>query len=257
MNSLTFDYSIDLGTAGAMFPRQKAYYVSVDSGSDIFTGEHLPGQYVLRSWVNDVTPPTLRVLTTRVARGRPTIAARVLDSGAGVDPLSLAIGYHGVLVGAAAYDPVSGLALFPIPTQAPKLDAARTTMVFQASDFQEAKNVNTTGANVMPNTRFATAKLRVVSGPAVSWLLPDPRVCLPRKTTRLAVAASSTGRIKSVVFFRDGRRRIARGTTPGAGLYVADWHARGAQRGKHTFVAVVTAASGAHATAKLTVRLCK
>jgi hypothetical protein len=256
VNSLTFDYSIDIGAAGAMFPRQKAYYVAVDSGSDIFTGEHLPGQYVLRSWVNDVTPPSLRVLTTRVAAGRPTIAARVLDAGAGVDPLSLVIGYRSVLVGAAAYDPVSGVVLFPLPAQAPKVTGPRTTMAFQASDFQETKNVNTTGANVMPNTRFASVKLRVVNGPAVSWLLPDARACLPRRTTRLAVDASSTGRIASVVF-RDGKRRIERGTTQGAGLYVADWKARGARRGKHVLVTVVTAASGAKASAKLTVRLCK
>jgi hypothetical protein len=129
-------------------------------------------------------------------------------------------------------------------------------MAFQASDFQETKNVNTTGANVMPNTRFASVKLRVVNGPAVSWLLPDARACLPRRTTRLAVDASSTGRIASVVF-RDGKRRIGRGTTQGAGLYVADWKARGARRGKHVLVTVVTAASGAKASAKLTVRLCK
>jgi minor extracellular serine protease Vpr len=256
VNPLTFDFKIDIGAAGAMFPRQKAYYVAVDSGSDIFTGQHLPGQYLLRSWVNDVTPPRIKVLTTRVARGRPTIAARVLDAGAGVDPLSLAIGYRRVLVGAAAYDPVSGLTLFPIPAQAPGFVARRTTTDFEASDFQESKNVNTTGSNIMPNTQFATVKLRVVNGPAVSWLVPDSRACIPRRTIRLGVAASAPGKVRSVVF-RDGRRRIARGTTQGAGLYVGDWRARRARRGKHVLVAVATTAKGTKASARLAVRLCK
>jgi subtilisin family serine protease len=255
VNPLTFDFKIDLGVAGAQFPRQKAYYVSVDSGSDIFTGQHLPGQYLLRSWVNDVTPPTIRVMTTRVARGRPTIAARVLDSGAGVDPLSLVIGYRRVLVGAAAYDPVSGLVLFPIPTQAPTFLAPRTETDFAASDFQESKNVNTTGENVMPNTQFKTLKLRVVNRPAVTWLVPDPSACVKRATIRLGVAASAPGRIASVVF-RNGPRRIARGTSAGAGVYVADWRARGASLGKHTLFAVVKA-GGRSASAALSVRLCK
>src|SRR5207244_8596831 len=51
VNALTFDFAFDVGASAAVFPRQKAYYVSVDSGSDTFTGDHLPGQYVLRSWV--------------------------------------------------------------------------------------------------------------------------------------------------------------------------------------------------------------
>ena len=38
--------------------------------------ESLPGQYVLKAWVNDLTPPTLKLVTTRVAAGRPTIVAR-------------------------------------------------------------------------------------------------------------------------------------------------------------------------------------
>ncbi|HEX6702416.1 MAG TPA: S8 family serine peptidase [Gaiellaceae bacterium] len=256
VNGLTFDYRIDVGAAAAVFPRQKAYYVAVDSGSDVFTGQHLPGQYLLRAWVNDVTPPRIKVLTTRVARGRPTIAARILDSGAGVDPLSLAIGYRRVLVGAAAYDPVSGLALFPLPTQAPTLVSSRTTTDFVASDFQETKNVNTTGANIMPNTQFATVKLQVVDGPAVDWLLPNPSVCLKRGAIRLAVAASATGEVKSVDF-REAGRGVARGKSFGAGLYAADWKAGKAELGKHTLVAVAQTPAGDTASARLTVRLCK
>src|SRR2546430_13544223 len=41
------------------------------------------------------SPPVARVLTLRVAAGRPTIVARVLDAKSGVDPLSLTIAYNG------------------------------------------------------------------------------------------------------------------------------------------------------------------
>ena len=57
VNELTFDFGIDIGAAGASFPKVQRFYVSVDSGSDEFTHRSLPGAYVLRSWVNDVRPP--------------------------------------------------------------------------------------------------------------------------------------------------------------------------------------------------------
>ena len=121
VNALTYDYLDPISAAGSSFPRQQTFYVAVDSGRDRFTGQRLAGPYVLRSWVNDVTPPTLKLLTTQVAAGRPTIVVRSLDTQSGVDPLSLTIGYKGVLVGAASYDPISGIAVFPLPTSAPTL----------------------------------------------------------------------------------------------------------------------------------------
>ena len=64
---------------------------------------------MLRAWVDDVQPPLLGLLTSRVSAGRPTLAlARRSTAGAGVDPLSLVIGYGRALVGAAAYDPATG-----------------------------------------------------------------------------------------------------------------------------------------------------
>ena len=80
VNNLTIDYPLDIGAAGTVFPRTKAYYVAVDSGRDPFTGRSLAGSYVLRAWIDDVQPPLLGLLTERVAAGRPTIALRVLDS---------------------------------------------------------------------------------------------------------------------------------------------------------------------------------
>ena len=75
VNPLTFDYPLDVGAAGASSRGTKAYYVSVDSGRDQFTGRSLGGAYVLRAWVDDVSPPLLGLITTRVSAGRPTLVA--------------------------------------------------------------------------------------------------------------------------------------------------------------------------------------
>ena len=105
VNNLTIDYPLDIGAAATVFPRTKAYYVSVDSGRDQFTGRSLGGSYVLRAWVDDLQPPLLGLITSRVAAGRPTIALRVIDLGAGVDPYSLVIGYGRALIASGRVRP--------------------------------------------------------------------------------------------------------------------------------------------------------
>src|SRR3989442_6087618 len=151
-NELMSDFQVDIGAAGASFPKVQRFWIAVDSSSDAFTHRPLPGAYVLRSWVNDVTPPKIRLLTRRVTAGRPTIVARVIDKGAGVDPLSLVIAYRGVLVGAVLYDPTSGIAIFPLPQQAAAIPKGSTRAILTASDYQESKNVNSVGADILPNT---------------------------------------------------------------------------------------------------------
>ena len=44
VNELMYDFSVDIGSAGASFPKVQRFYVSVDSGSDDFTHRPLPGQ---------------------------------------------------------------------------------------------------------------------------------------------------------------------------------------------------------------------
>ena len=253
VNSLMSDFKVDVGAAGAAFPRQQAFYVAVDSGRDRFTGKLLAGSYVLRSWVNDVTPPSLRLLTTRVSAGRPTIVARATDAGSGVDPLSLTLGYRGILVGAGDYDPQTGLALLPLPDAAPALTPGTLRPRLTAADFQETKNVNTAGTNILPNTRFARSTLTVVDGPALTWLLPGG--CAPvGRTTRLVVTASSTKPVVAVRFF-EAPRVIAVRKTGGGGLYSSSWRPGGA--GPHRLTATVTDTAGRSYSADLTVRTCR
>src|SRR5919204_438862 len=254
-NELMFDYSIDIGAAGAAFPRQGQYYVSVDSGSDPFTQQAEPGRYVVRSWQNDLKPPAVKILTRRVGAGRPTIVARVLDAKSGVDPLSLVIGYRRVLVGAALYDPFSGLAIFPLPAAAPRVPAGKTRLQLEASDFQEAKNLETIGNNLMPNTTFKSIRLRGVQGPAVTWVSPRSGACAT-KNTALAVVASSNKKVRSVRFGVDGRR-IAVDRNGALDLFTATWHTAGAKRGHRVLTATATDAAGKRITARRSVRVCK
>ena len=76
VNPLTFDFGLAIGAAATVFPRLQRFYVSVDSAQDVYTGKPLRGRYRLRYWVNDLRPPKIRLLTRRVAAGRPTLAVQ-------------------------------------------------------------------------------------------------------------------------------------------------------------------------------------
>lgn len=254
VNNLTIDYPLDVGAAATVFPRAKAYYVAVDSGRDPFTGRPLGGAYVLRAWVDDLQPPLLGLLTTRVSAGRPTIALRVLDNGAGVDPYSLTIGYGRALVGATAYDPATGIAIFPLPAQAPVLRAGRRQLTASAADFQESKNVDSVGDELLPNTAFAAGPVRIVDGPTVTWLIPETSECVAARAG-LTALAGSTATVRSVRFF-DGRRLLATVRRGGAGLFTTTWRRGSAAKGRHTLRAIVTDARGRKAEARRSVRVC-
>jgi hypothetical protein len=255
VNNLMFDFLVNIGAAGASFPKVQRFYVSVDSGSDPFTHQPLPGNYILRSWVNDVRPPRVTLLTKRVAAGRPTLVARVVDPGAGVDALSLVIAYRGVLVGAAVYDPNSGVALFPLPRAAAKIRAGRTRAVLSASDLQETKNVSSLGGEIMPNTTFKPVTIRGVTGPAVSWVSPGENQCVGR-TVGLLVVAGSTKPIRAVRFFADGKQVAIdrRGTSD---VFTGTWRTGNAKKGRHVLTARATDAAGSTLSATLGVRVCR
>jgi minor extracellular serine protease Vpr len=260
VNALTFDYRVNIGSAGASYPRPKNYYIAVDAGRDPFTGELRAGSYIMRSWVNDVFPPFIQLLTTRVAAGRPTLAVRVIDGilgepASGVDPLSIAIGYRRVLVGAIAHDPVTGVAIVPLPGEAPALRPGKTSAAIIASDMQEAKNVNVIGPDPMPNTGVRRSRMNVVDGPALTWLAPERNECAERRA-RLLVLASSTARLRSVRFL-DGDQTIATDRRGAADLFAATWSTRGEERGRHTLRAVAIDSKGRQIDASRRVRVCR
>jgi minor extracellular serine protease Vpr len=249
-----FEYRIPVGAAGAVFAPAGRYYVSVDSGRNPYTGTSFAGHYVLRSWVNDVTPPRVRLITTSLAAGHPTLVLRALDSGAGVDPLSIIVAYGRTLVGAAAFDPATGLAIVPLPSQAPALSRGPVRLTLVAADYQEAKNVDTVGSSLLPNTAFAARTLHVGSGPTLYWLYPAAGECA-QPSTHLLVATSDTSSISSVRFY-DGKRRISTVSRSVAGLFPATWKTGRAVRGTHTLKAVLLDQAGRTAQAARTVRVC-
>jgi minor extracellular serine protease Vpr len=255
VNDLTFDAGVDVGAAGAQFPRLQKFYVSVDSRADPFTDKPLKGSYLLNAWINDVTPPSVRLLTTRVSAGRPLIVARATDAGAGVDPLSLVFNYNGVLIGASGYDPLSGIVLFGLPSQAPKLKAGKTRAILVASDYQEAKNIDTVGPELLPNTAFKRSTVKVVNGPTVTWIEPPANACALKHDDLTAVAGSTTKLVKAV--FSDGSHTIATATKGPGGVYQVAWSTAGLPKGKHHLTVTVTDRSGRHASAGRTVRVCK
>jgi minor extracellular serine protease Vpr len=254
------DFLFNTATAGGVFLPPGRYYVSVDSGRDPFTGRSLAGPYTLRSWVNDVRPPRVVLLTRTVGAGRPTIVARVTDAKSGVDPLSLQLrfgtgGFESFEVPAQSFDAATGIAVFPYPREAPRLETGSSFMRIVAADFQETKNINTEGANPIPNTRIFGIRLAVVNRPAVSWISPNRNACLPARA-KLQVVASSPSVISSVGFF-DGNRQIARVRRNTGGVYTFTWRTAGKRKGPHALRAVASDVAGRESESSRTVRICR
>ncbi len=255
VNALTYDANLDIGAAGAQFPRLQRFFVSVDSRTDPFTDKPMKGKYLLNSWVNDLTPPFVRMLTTRVSAGRPLLVGQAVDLGSGVDPLSLVIAYNKALVGASAYDPSTGLIVFGIPNAAPKFKPGKAAAIVSASDFQEAKNINTVGNDLFPNTAFLRSKITVVNGPTVTWIEPPAHVCA-LKNDRLVVVGGSNRRVKEVTF-RDNGKRIGADKGGGDGLYTIAWKTGKLKKGVHHLTATLRDSAGHRVAAGRKFRVCK
>ncbi len=242
-----------------MFLPPGRYYVSVDSGRDLFNGRSLAGPYTLRSWVNDVKPPTVRVITKTLSSGRPTIVAKITDAKSGVDPLSLQLFFgpskRQSTVGATLFDPVTGIAAFSVPRESLPLEAGTQFMQVVASDFQESKNINTDSDSPLPNTRFQGIRAEAVNRPTVTWVTPEKAKCLATRQ-KLLVVANDNVQISSVGFF-DGNREIGRVRKNVAGLYEMTWRTSGKRKGAHTLTAVASDVRGREAEAAQTVRICK
>jgi len=124
---------------GAVLPDPGTY----DFVFDTPTGAK-PGAFTFRFWIDDTSPPSIRLLGHRHTIGRP-IRIAVRDSGSGVDPSSL----HATIGGKSVrFRYVHGVLL--LPTKG--LRSGRRTIVVRASDFQETKNMEDVGP-VLPNTR--------------------------------------------------------------------------------------------------------
>ena len=253
------DFLYSIGTAGGVFLPPGRYFVSVDSGRDLFNGRPLAGRYTLRSWVNDVRPPTVRIITRTLSSGRPTIVAKITDAKSGVDPLALQLFFgpstRRTSVGATLFDPATGIASFSVPREALPLEPGTQFMQVVASDFQESKNINTDSDSPLPNTRFQGLRAEAVNRPTITWITPEKGKCLAARQ-KLLVVANDNVQISSVGFF-DGNRQISRVRRNVAGLYELTWRTGGKRKGVHTLTAVASDVRGREAEASQSVRICK
>jgi hypothetical protein len=133
--------------AGALSPMPGEYAVVFDSASRAGAG-----RFTFRYWVNDVTPPTLRLRTRSVARGR-AVRIGVVDAGAGVYPDSIIAIVDGSRIGATFRSGVVS-----IPTS--RLEPGTHRLRIRVSDYQESKNTENV-ARILPNTRWLAATFQV------------------------------------------------------------------------------------------------
>jgi subtilisin family serine protease len=112
------------------------------------------GAFTFRFWVNDTTPPSIRLLERSTIAGRPLRFA-VRDAGSGVDRRSLRVKVGGKRFPFFTY---SG-GVLSIRTKG--LPLGTHSVLVTASDHQETKNMEDVGP-VLPNTRVlrATVTLR-------------------------------------------------------------------------------------------------
>jgi hypothetical protein len=128
--------------AGALSPAPGPYAIVFDSATAAGAG-----RFTFRFWVNDVTPPTVRVRSRSVKRGA-ALRLTATDAGSGVYPRSLRVWVDGDEI-------VAKLLRGTIVVPTGKLGAGRHRLRVQVSDYQESKNTENV-ARILPNTRIVS-----------------------------------------------------------------------------------------------------
>src|SRR5581483_1429443 len=123
-------------------PSSRTYDVVFDT-----RGKSQAGPFTFKLWVNDTTPPVVKVLKSPAGR----VDLAVADPGSGVDPSSLS-----VLVDGAKHS----LSYSSGEVVISGLGAGEHRIELTVSDFQESKNMESFGG-ILPNTRVFRATVRV------------------------------------------------------------------------------------------------
>jgi subtilisin family serine protease len=125
--------------AGVVRPANGTYHVVFDSPT-----RSGAGRFRFRFWVDDRTPPRVRLVTRSVRRGLPVVAAAV-DRGAGVDPAAVYVQIDGGPFREASFRDGR------VRAGTSGLSRGRHRITFHVSDRQEAKNMENV-LRVLPNT---------------------------------------------------------------------------------------------------------
>jgi hypothetical protein len=145
INPYIDSYGATRPVAGAIRPGRGSYDIVFDSAG-------APAGFRFRFWIDDVTPPSVRLVAATAGRGG-RLQLVVADRGSGVDPQSLTAKVDGK---PADVTFVRGRAFVALGTTAP----GRHTLVFTAADYQELKNMENV-PQILPNTRTLRAVFRV------------------------------------------------------------------------------------------------
>ena len=146
INPYIDSYGAARPVAGAIRPGRGSYDVVFD------TAGPPAAAFTFRFWIDDVTPPAVRLMSASAKRGG-NIEQSVTDAGAGVDPQSLTAKIDGK---PADVTYARGRAVVSLRTAGP----GRHSLVFTAADYQELKNMENV-PQILPNTRTFRAAFRV------------------------------------------------------------------------------------------------
>ncbi len=140
-------YRSPVPAAAALSPLPGEYAIVFDSATRAGAG-----RFTFRFWVDDVTPPTLRLRTRLLRRGEPVQIAAI-DKGSGVYPSSIDATLDGDSTSASFRNGV-------IRVGTARLAPGRHRLRLRVSDYQETKNTENV-LRILPNTRTFTATFTV------------------------------------------------------------------------------------------------
>jgi subtilisin family serine protease len=147
LNPYLASYGRAVLAAGALRPAPGTYDIVFDSRTAAGAGG-----YTFRLWVDDVTPPAVRLRGATLRRGEP-VRITATDRGSGVDPNTALARIDGRMRTATFQK-----GEFRLDTRS--LAPGRHRLTFQVSDYQETRNTENVAA-VLPNTRRLTATVMV------------------------------------------------------------------------------------------------
>ena len=137
--------------AAAISPLAGEYAVVFDSATRAGAG-----RFTFRFWIDDVTPPTLRLRTRTMKHGADSVLVSASDAGSGVYPDSLRATVDGRLVRAKYQHGV-------VRVRVTGFSVGKHRLRLRVSDYQETKNTENV-ARILPNTRTLTATFTIRQG---------------------------------------------------------------------------------------------
>jgi len=134
--------------AGALLPLPGEYAIVFDSATRAGAG-----RFSFRYWINDITPPTLRLRTRVLRHGADSVIVSATDAGSGVHPDSLHATIDGTLTRAKYQRGV-------VRVRITGFAVGKHRLRLRVSDYQETKNTENV-ARILPNTRILTSTFTI------------------------------------------------------------------------------------------------